>query len=150
MAGKFAKETAVPVGQTRAEIENALARYGADAFGFVSGDGKAVVRFRLDSRHYQFTIELPDPADHQTTGTGRQRSPAVRQMAVEQATRSIWRALLLIIRAKLEAVASGIVTFEDEFLAQTVTDSGQTVAEVIRPQLLEHYKTRRPLMLGAA
>jgi hypothetical protein len=34
-----------------------------------------------------------------------------------------WRALLLMIKAKVEAVESGVVTFEDEWLAHFVLPS---------------------------
>jgi hypothetical protein len=55
--------------------------------------------------------------------------------AWEQACRSRWRALLLCIKAKLEACAVGITTFDSEFLAHIVTGDGRTVAERIVPQL---------------
>ena len=47
--------------------------------------------------------------------------------ASEQGKRSRWRALYLVVKAKLEAVSSGIVSMEDEFLAQTVMNDGETV-----------------------
>ena len=49
---------------------------------------------------------------------------AAQQAAWEQVCRQRWRALLLIIRAKLEAVASGITTLENEFLANIVLPDG--------------------------
>ena len=42
--------------------------------------------------------------------------------------------LLLVIKAKLEAVASGISTIEKEFLADIVMPDGSTVNEWMRPQ----------------
>ena len=50
--------------------------------------------------------------------------------------RQRWRALNLAIKAKLEAVESGIVTFDQEFLAHIVGPSGQTVKPLIALQYL--------------
>jgi hypothetical protein len=43
------------------------------------------------------------------------------QAKQEAATRQRWRALVLVIKAKLEAVEAGISTLESEFLANIVT-----------------------------
>jgi hypothetical protein len=60
---------------------------------------------------------------------------------MRKAIRQRWRALLLTIKAKLEAVAVGITTLEEEFLANVVTPDNVTVGEWIRPQLKEAYET---------
>ena len=65
----------------------------------------------------------------------------------EQACRQRWRALALVIKAKLEAVESGITTFEDEFLAHIVMPDGQTVATHIKPRIAEAYEGGRMLAL---
>ena len=62
---------------------------------------------------------------------------------VEQEERTRWRALLLVIKAKLEAVESHIATFEDEFLAHTLLPNQQTVAQYIGPQVAQMYETGR-------
>ena len=60
-------------------------------------------------------------------------------------------ALLLIIRAKLEAVESGITTLESEFLANLVLPDGGTVGDWLAPQIDEAYATgKMPPMLQAA
>jgi len=61
--------------------------------------------------------------------------------AAEQACRQKWRALSLVVKAKLEAVESGITTFEDEFLAHIVLPNGQTVGEQALPRVREAYAT---------
>ena len=53
----------------------------------------------------------------------------------EQEVRRRWRALLLVIKAKLEAVESGISTMDSEFLAFVVLPSGMTFGEWAAPQL---------------
>jgi hypothetical protein len=56
--------------------------------------------------------------------------------------------LALVIKAKLEAVDSGITTFEDEFLAHIVMPDGQTVASHIKPGIAAAYEsgTMTPLL----
>ncbi len=66
---------------------------------------------------------------------------------------SRWRALLLSIKAKLEAIREGIATFDEEFLANVVDrESGRNVGHLIIPEL-EHRnqhigQARGPLRLG--
>lgn len=65
--------------------------------------------------------------------------------------RQRWRALLLVIKAKLESVENAIETFEESFLGQIVMPNDQTVATIIRPQIGEAYKTgKMPKQLQAA
>lgn len=40
-----------------------------------------------------------------------------------------WRALALVVKAKLKAIESGIASFEQELYAHTVLPSGRTVSE---------------------
>lgn len=47
------------------------------------------------------------------------------------------RCLLLAIRAKLEAVETGISTIESEFMAFVVMPNGQTIGERLTPMLTE-------------
>lgn len=125
----YAERTQVPVSSTKAEIETLLNRHGATAFGIVQDGLDASVFFRLQDRMIRFKVAVPDSA---------------------QKARSHWRGLLLVVKAKLEAVASGIVSLEDEFLAQTVMGDGITVSEHIQWQVAENYRVGGPprLRLG--
>jgi len=55
----------------------------------------------------------------------------------EQACRQRWRALALAIKAKLEAVESGITGFEEEFLSHIIMADGKTIGEHIVPQVAQ-------------
>jgi hypothetical protein len=140
---RYAAETSVSTETSRAEIERTLRRYKADAFGYMSEAQRAVIAFRLGGRHIKFVLPMPDPAAKEftlTPTTGKQRSADAAERAWEQACRQRWRALALVIKAKLEAVSAGITTVEDEFLAHTVLPDGSTVGEWARPQLAEVYR----------
>src|SRR5262245_44396717 len=80
-------------------------------------------------------------------GTG---SPDAAFKEWEQACRQRWRALALAIKAKLEAVESGIATFEEEFLAYVVMPDGQTVGQHVLPNVERAYSTgQMPPLLSA-
>ena len=47
----------------------------------------------------------------------------------------------MVIKAKLEAVESGISIFEEEFLAHLVLPDGKTVGQFMLPQVEAAYET---------
>jgi hypothetical protein len=103
----------------------------------------------MKGRQVRFVLSMPDRNDHTFTDTGRVRSDAQALAAWEQATRQRWRALALVVKAKLEAVESEITTFDDEFMAHIVLPSGQTAGDWLRPQIDEAYaRGSMPAMLA--
>ena len=48
-----------------------------------------------------------------------------------------WRAMILVVKAKLESVETGISTFQEEFMAHIIMANGKTIGENILPRLLE-------------
>ena len=82
-----------------------------------------------------------DPEFHRSPTGKRQRTPEKAYQAWEQSTRQRWRALLLVIKAKLEAVESEITEFESEFLAHIVMPDGATIAEHTLPMISKAYET---------
>jgi hypothetical protein len=71
-----------------------------------------------------------------------------RNRNAEQVEREHWRALLLLVKAKLEFVAGGLSTVEREFLAHVVLPNGSTVGDEIAPRLEQAYATGSvPLLL---
>lgn len=135
---RYAARTSVPVQRSKAEIEDILTRYGASAFASGWGEGKAVIQFDAAGRRIRFELPLPI-------------QPEKRLDAWEQQCRQRWRCLVLILKAKLEAVESGITTIEDEFLAHIVLPGGKTLGQWARPQVAEAYKNNRlpPMLPGA-
>jgi len=136
----FARETRVPVIQTQSEIQRMLDRAKAKQYSTgVDYDLRmARVQFRLHDRVVRFTLALPDPGKHRSTER------------YAKAERQRWRALLLVIKAKLESVESQIETFEEAFLANIVMPNDQTVAQIVLTQVAESYKTGKMRALGPA
>lgn len=133
----YAESTTVPAERSRVEIEKTLRRYGAD--GFMSGydRNQAFLGFIMGGRQVKIFFPLPDPDDlkFNKTPTGKARATEPARKAWEQETRRMWRAANLVIKAKLEAIESGISTFDQEFLAHLVLPNGTTVGQTILPQL---------------
>lgn len=151
----YAENTSVSVARSRAEIEEMLKRYGAS--GFVSGwEGKRVLLgFEIQERQVRLTVLMPDTSEPRfwetQTRNGYTRKKTEAQAAAnhEAECRRMWRALSLVIKAKLEAVASGISTIEREFLADVVVPGtrGKTVGDLALPALASGGDL--PKLLGA-
>lgn len=142
---KFAENTTVGVDKSRMEIEGTLRRYKADAFAYATEGAEVMISFKLASRWIKFHLMLPSRSDasfntYMRGSVNYRREEGAAEKLWEQACRQKWRALALVIKAKLEAVDAGISTVEDEFLAHTVLGNGRTVSETIQEQITEHYR----------
>jgi hypothetical protein len=143
---RYAENTSVSSDKSRAEIEKTLIRYGAGGFLYGWQQQQAMVMFEMQGRSIRFLLPLPEKTDPEFTQTprrGRRRTEAQAYEAWEQSCRQRWRALALCIKAKLEAVESGITTFEHEFLAHFITADGRTIGDHIIPQLTDKNITSR-------
>ncbi len=147
---KYAEKTTVSEGRSKIEIEQTLTRYGATSFMYGWSGDICIVAFEMSNRRIKIKLPMPDPNSFGRTPTGRRRTTAQAQNAHAQATKQRWRALALFIKAKLEAVESGITTFEAEFLDGTMLPSGQTVGEWLKPQIETVYDGGQmpPLLSG--
>lgn len=141
----YAADTKVSTDRSRSEIERILSRYGATGFAYGWEPDRAMVGFQLHNRTVQFVIPMPDPASKEFLYSGhkppRRLTALQSKAAYEQVVRQRWRAMALIIKAKLEAVATGVVSFDQEFLAQLVLPNGQSVGDYVVPRVAEAYET---------
>ena len=140
----YAEKTTVSVAKTKADIEELIQKAGAGQF--VSGfrEDVAVIGFSLENRQIRFLLPLPDKNDDVywfTPERKNKRTPEQAHTIWEQACRQKWRALYLIIKAKLEAVESGISTVEREFFYDIVLPNGSTIGEFMAPQVATAYAT---------
>jgi hypothetical protein len=124
----YAKNTKVPVNRSRDEIEGVLNKIGADAIAFMREATMAQIAFRINGRHYVIRIDRLEGKN------------------AEQREREQWRQMLLLLKAKMVAIATGITTPEEEFLAHAMLPTGQTLGAhlIDHPQVLQ---TTGPLML---
>lgn len=140
----YAGKTSISTAKTKADIEELVQKAGAGQF--VSGyrEDVAMIGFSLENRQIRFMLPLPDKQDKQFWYTPERRNRRTEDQAYaawEQACRSRWRSLYLIIKAKLEAVESGISTIEREFLYDVVLPDGRTVGDIVTPQLEIAYQS---------
>lgn len=151
---RYASRTQVSSEKSKNEIERTLTRYGAIEFLYGTKPEWAVIAFKMVGRQIRFMLPLPDRNSAEFTEYKRgsstwERAPEAADKLYEQAIRQKWRALALVIKAKLEAVESGITEFEDEFLAHIVLPNGQTMGEFAKPQIEHAYATgKMPPLLG--
>lgn len=148
---QYAANTDVTIDRSRAEIEKVLTRYGATQFLYGWTETGAMIAFIARNRQVRFELPMPERKDYLRTETGRARTAKAAEEAWEQARRQRWRALALVVKAKLEAVESGIVTFDEEFLAHIVTPDGRRVGDAVVPRMVESIEngTMPALMPGS-
>lgn len=134
---RYAQDTRVSVGDSRTELEQLLRKAGA-AQTIMGGDSDRsmiMVGFTLEGRQFRIQASTDRPS---------------RRCDSAQLEREAWRALVLIVKAKLEVVAMGSSTVEQEFLANLVLPSGQTVGDDVLPKIAHAYQTgTMPALLPA-
>lgn len=137
---RYAENTSVSVSTSKAEIERIVERYGAAQFMSGWSAEQALIAFQMEGRQVRFVLPMPSRDEREFTHHSKGlRTPEAALKAWEQACRQRWRALALVIKAKLEAVESGISVFEDEFMANIVLPNGRTVSQEVRPKIASAY-----------
>lgn len=135
---KYAQNTTVGTDKTISEIRNTLNRYGAVGFAFMEDAYSAQIAFEMKGRRVRFKVMMPEPKEYAEVRVSkyrnRQRTPEELKTALDKASKQIYRALLLVVKAKLESVESGIESFDQAFMAHLILPSGQTVTEWMDPQ----------------
>lgn len=116
----YAEQTKVPVSQSIDDIQRTVRKYGGEQFLHAVMEDRLIVGFSKEGHQVRFQVGQ-SPND-------------------PQSNRRLCRALLLVLKAKLEAVESGVAIFEDEFLANIVLPSGALVSQEVRPKLAYAYE----------
>lgn len=126
----YAARTTVPIEVSRSKIEYLLNRYGASAFGYHRDADMFQVAFKLMGRVIRLRLIGASRDDKLYRYLrGRKLTDVEAQKRADQETRRRWRALELVLKAKLEAVHSGVLSLEEEFLPYMQLSDGRTVSE---------------------
>lgn len=114
---KYATGTTVSVDRSIAELRRTVERYGGDTFGMLHERARTVVAFRLGGNPIRLIVGQPDddPAE----------------------CRRRFRVLVLLTKAKLEAIADGLTTSDREFLADLVLPGGSTISEQFETRAID-------------
>lgn len=144
---RYAKNTKVSTDKSQAEIKRVLQRYGAGQYAPAEDweNGRAMIGFVFNGRAVRIVLELPrrESPEFTRTDTGKVRAASAALKSWEQACRQRWRALALVVKAKLEAVESGIATFDQEFMPYLVLPGGETVGERMLPEITKAIEVGR-------
>jgi hypothetical protein len=106
---QYAQDTKVSPMQSLMQIQAALKKAGASQFMIISDDdhGYEGVAFKRAGISYHMKVGVPD----------------------EKRRAALLRALLLIVKAKIVAVDSGVRTFEEEFLNDILMADNRTMGQ---------------------
>lgn len=120
---RYAAETEVAVSKSKRQIEDLLVARKVEQYHTGWDDARDIIEFGWKGKQIRFVLKRPDPK-------------RLSSSMLEQADRQRWRALYLVVRAKIEAVEAGLAIFEEEFLAFIVVPgSNQTIGEIMVPRL---------------
>lgn len=127
---RFAETTDVPASRSQAEIKDRLRAAGATRIAMVEEPEDSSVQFEIEARMYRISVPMPQGKN------------------AAQEERRAWRLMLLLVKAKTEAVKEGATTIEREFLADMLMPNGQTLHETAAEQIRLAYASGK--MPGAA
>jgi hypothetical protein len=144
----YAEKTEVAVEKSIAEIISMVKRSGAQRVMQYEEPESFTIQFELRERMVKFRVVLPT-IDQMPRVNGNNVSLDARQRLdrLAQAHRQKARALMLVIKAKLESVESKVESFEQAFLPNVVLADGKTVYERIKEPIAIEYQTAKPSML---
>jgi hypothetical protein len=135
---RYAEGTQVPVSRSHDQIKAELRRVGADQIGVMEGGGKAYVVFKVRDVLYRIASVPIDPKS--------KRDPEAEQ-------RRQWRAITLLVKAKVVSINEKISTVEREFLSDAVMPDGSVLADHSQKLITSAYADNGPpklLLLGDA
>lgn len=142
--GGYAADTTVSEEKTRAEIETVLGKHGASHRAIATDEDQhlAQIAFVIQGRRYRLDVPLPKMVEPKDEPRGwwvwdQSRRQEWMRKQVAQERRARWRAVLLMLKAKLEWVRLGASSVEKEFLADMVLANGATM-HVAVAQAIKH------------
>ncbi len=125
-----------------------MKRAGAQRVAQYEEPDRFTIQFELSERLVRFRVSLPALGETpQRNGRGTALPAGQRRERMLQMHRQRARALMLVIKAKLESVESGVETFEQAFLPNVVMADGATVYERISAPIALEYQNGAPSAL---
>lgn len=134
--GQYASQTDVSIERSEAELKQTLKRYGC--YDISSGEfrGQSFLVAHYAKRMIQINLVMPDRKEFELRANGARQSPKQATLGYEKELRRQWRVMILLLKAKFEAVMARPEIFEWEFLAYLVDPStNKTIGEQIVPQI---------------
>ena len=126
-ARRYAEGTAVSVDSSRGEITGILAKHGVQRMGWMASPEGDELMFELGGGSYRLSMVKPT-----LTEIRRLYPNAYNEQAkIDGEWRRRWRANVLLLKAKLEFVASGDTTLDRELLPYRILKDGRTIEQTM-------------------
>lgn len=131
----YAEKTSVPVEKTQFEIQQLLKKFNVNKMAFLYDEN--TILFELYGKSVKLRVRDPNINDPkiQTTPTGKQRKGEAIQKLYQQKLKQKWRILYFLLKAAIVSIQAEVMTAEEFFLPYFITKTGETVSEVVLPQL---------------
>jgi hypothetical protein len=145
----YAENTTVPVEKSLTEIVTLIKKAGGVRIAQMEDVDALAVQFFLSERMLRFRVPVPTADDIDKHDNGKHRyielPLSARQQKADRVRRQRARALLLVIKAKLESVESGVETFDEAFLPNIVMSDGATVWDRVGKPIALEYQSGKPM-----
>lgn len=151
-------DTKTPAGNSKAELERILRRYGASGFSVAENytNGEIVVSFIVPDAPGGHSVPVKLPVSVRAVeaalfGPQAKRKGKNKLWESQQAERVAWRHLVLWVDAALSASAAGLQTVTEAFFAHTIAgDAGERMIDVVRSEMGAFSNVRALLGAGDA
>lgn len=149
------ESTDVSPGRSQEAIRKTLAAHGIRQVQFTEcwPEGLAIEFIRLERNASEVEkvirvriIGKPNAVSLKWRGRGKPPASAIDRRA-DTELRRVYRVIFHHLKTKLEAVAEGLVAFEEEFLPHIVLPNGATVYEELKASLPQIFAGTRQLAL---
>jgi hypothetical protein len=145
----YAENTTVPVEKSLTEISTLIKKAGGARIAQMEDTDALAVQFFLSERMLRFRVPIPTAETLPRHNDGNNRYIEVplstRQKKADAIRRQRARALLLVIKAKLESVESGVESFDEAFLPNIVMSDGKTVWDRVGAPLALEYESGKTM-----
>jgi hypothetical protein len=128
---RYASKTSVPVDRSMSEVRGLLLKNNSDAVAIAESKEGASVQFIFEGHPYKFLIKYPSPqdSDMRLNNKGQIKTQVQIEKSIDDEKRRLWRAMVLYIKAAIEAHLSGLVNLKRSLMGNMVIadGSGQTM-----------------------
>lgn len=122
----YAARTEVTVAKSQGELRALLSKHGITHFGIVEQPSMVAIAFQHGGHNHRIGLPLRGASDRAFT---QYRNAKDREAAAAQEQKARWRALVLVVKAKLEYAAILGQAADTAFTEYRVLTDGRTVQE---------------------
>jgi hypothetical protein len=130
---RYAEGTKVTVESSRGEITGILAKHGVQKMGWMASPDGDELLFELGGGSFRFRMVKPTAESMRERDGKTYANPQNIDWDAKatQEWRRVWRANVLLLKAKLEFIESGDTTLDRELMAYRVLKDGRTLEDAI-------------------